>query len=87
MYVDARMSIPLSPAVVVPLTAVLSTGHRNVVWVENGAGKFEPRFVEIGDRSDEFVQILHGIEEGDRVVTSGGYLLDSESQLQAGSHQ
>ena len=83
MYLDAFAAVPLPRAVVVPATAVLSTGIRAVVWVQTGSEVFEPRLVRIGARAGGDVQILEGIREGDRVVTSGGYLLDSESQLEA----
>ncbi|HYQ86735.1 MAG TPA: efflux RND transporter periplasmic adaptor subunit [Bacteroidota bacterium] len=84
MYVDAFVNVTLPPAVVVPATALLSTGTRTVVWVQKGPDIFLPRLVQPGARAGERVQILEGISEGERVVTSGGYLLDSESELQAG---
>ena len=82
MFVNATLKIKLSEAIVVPITAVLSTGTRQVVWVQKDAGNFEPRLVKIGERSNEYVQILDGINEGETIVTSGGYLIDSESQLE-----
>ena len=83
IFVNAAIKIKLSQSIVVPITAVLSTGTRQVVWVQKDAGIFEPRLVKIGERSDEYVQILEGINEGETIVTSGGYLIDSESQLEA----
>ncbi|MBA4312213.1 MAG: efflux RND transporter periplasmic adaptor subunit [Chlorobiaceae bacterium] len=83
MFVNAAIKIKLSEGIVVPITAVLSTGTRQVVWVQKDAGIFEPRLVKIGERSNEYVQILDGINEGETIVTSGGYLIDSESQLEA----
>ena len=82
MYLNARATVPLSPALLVPATAVLSTGNRTVVWVQTAPDLFEAREVRRGERVGDDVQILEGLEEGDRVVISGGYLLDSESQLQ-----
>jgi Cu(I)/Ag(I) efflux system membrane fusion protein len=83
MFVNTTLKIKLSEAIVVPITAVLSTGTRQVVWVQKDAGIFEPRLVKVGERSNEYVQILDGINEGETIVTSGGYLIDSESQLEA----
>jgi membrane fusion protein, copper/silver efflux system len=83
MFLNATIKIKLSEAIVVPTTAVLSTGTRQVVWVQKDAGIFEPRLVKVGERSNEYVQILDGINEGETIVTSGGYLIDSESQLEA----
>lgn len=87
MYVDAFIQIKLPSAIVVPITAVLSTGQRQVVWVKKDATFFEPRMVTIGARAGDQVQILEGIHQGETVVTSGGYLLDSESQLQTTSNR
>ncbi len=81
MFVNAIIKIPLQSTLVVPLTAVIDTGKRQVVWVERSPGVFESRNVEIGQRNSEKVQILSGIETGERVAVSGAYLIDSESQL------
>ena len=82
MFVSATIKIQLSMTVAVPATAVLSMGQRHVVWVEKSEGIYEPRKVLLGVKTEDYYQILDGIDEGDIVVISGGYLLDSESQLQ-----
>ena len=82
MFVNAAIKIELQASVVVPVTAVLSTGNRQVVWVQKSERVFEPRVVTLGDRAGEFYQVLSGLEEGDTIVSSGGYLIDSESQLE-----
>jgi len=90
MFVDAVIELQLPEAVVVPASAVLSTGRRNVVWVKREEGVFEPRNVVLGENAEGYRQILEGIQVGDLVVTSGGYLLDSESQLRTpapGTHE
>ncbi len=84
MFVNAIIRVPLAYGIVVPVTAVIDTGKRQVVWVETTPGMFEPREVRVGERMDEKVQILSGIKTGDKVAVSGGYLLDSESQLKGG---
>ncbi|MFL5366743.1 MAG: hypothetical protein ACJ781_14840, partial [Myxococcales bacterium] len=53
------------------------------VFVERSAGVFEPRRVEVGRRLGERVEILRGLEPGDRIVVSGTFLLDSESRMKA----
>jgi Cu(I)/Ag(I) efflux system membrane fusion protein len=83
MFVNAAIKVKLPESIVVPITAVLSTGMRQVVWVQKDTNIFEPRLVKVGDRSNEYVQILDGINEGETIVSSGGYLIDSESQLEA----
>jgi rubrerythrin len=69
-------------AVLVPDMAVLRSGEKNTVFIALDGGKFEPRTVTIGARSENNAyQVLSGLKEGDRVVTSGQFMLDSESQL------
>lgn len=68
-------------AVVVPEEAVIRSGARNRVFVVRGPGKFEPREVTLGVSSNGRVQVLEGVEPGDEVVTSGQFLIDSESSL------
>jgi membrane fusion protein, copper/silver efflux system len=71
-----------SEALLVPDTAILRSGDKNTVFVALEGGKFEPRNVTIGARSEnDQIQILSGLKEGERVVTSGQFMLDSESQL------
>jgi Cu(I)/Ag(I) efflux system membrane fusion protein len=84
MFVNAIIKVPLSKGIVVPVTAVIDTGKRQLVWVEMSPGMFEPREVQAGERIDDKVQILSGINAGDKVAASGAYLIDSESQLKGG---
>lgn len=85
MFVNARIMAPMGNTLVVPATALMDTGKRQVVWVESQPGMFEPRDVQVGARVGDQVQILSGIRRGDKVAASGGYLIDSESQLSGGS--
>ena len=87
MFVNAIIKVPLGAAIIVPVTAVMDTGKRQVVWVESSPGMFEPRDVQVGQRTDDKIQILSGIKSGDKVAVSGGYLIDSESQLKGGGGQ
>ncbi len=68
---------------VIPSESVIDTGKRKVVFVTKTLGKYEPREVETGLVGDNYVtEVISGLEEGETVVTSGQFLLDSESQLQ-----
>ena len=87
MFVNAIIKVPLGSSIVVPVTAVIDTGKRQVVWVESMPGMFEPRDVQVGQKTDDKVQILSGLKPGDKVAASGGYLIDSESQLKGGGGQ
>lgn len=82
MFVRAEASSSMQKVLVVPSSAVLSTGRRDVVWVEREPNVFEPREVTVGVRTDSLCQILRGVDEGESIVRSGGFLIDSESQLQ-----
>jgi multidrug efflux pump subunit AcrA (membrane-fusion protein) len=83
MFATVKIAAELEPeALLVPDMAVLRSGEKNTVFVALEGGKFEPRTVTIGARSDgNAYQVLSGLQEGDRVVTSGQFMLDSESQL------
>ncbi|HIP07121.1 MAG TPA: efflux RND transporter periplasmic adaptor subunit [Mariprofundaceae bacterium] len=69
-------------AVVVPLEAIIRTGEQEQVFVQRGIGKFEPRTVTLGVEAEGLVQIISGLNAGEQVVTSGQFLIDSESKLQ-----
>ena len=83
MFVSAHIQAELDPsAVLVPESAVLRSGEKNTVFIALPGGKFEPREVTLGlEAENDFVQVLGGLSAGDLVVTSGQFLLDSESQL------
>ena len=88
MFVNATVRVPLGSGIVVPVTALMDTGRRQVVWVESQPGMFEPRDVKVGAREGDLVQILSGVKAGEKVASSGGYLIDSEAQLKGtGGHE
>ena len=72
-----------SPRTVVPSSAIIDDGERRVVLIALGEGRFKPQPVKLGERGRELVEVLEGVEEGDRVVVSANFLIDSESQLKA----
>ena len=84
MFVNAKVKVPLGSSIVVPVSAVMDTGQRQVVWVEMKPGMFEPRDVKVGVREGDNIQILSGLKAGEKVASSGGYLIDSEAQLKGG---
>ncbi|HLP17079.1 MAG TPA: efflux RND transporter periplasmic adaptor subunit [Bacteroidota bacterium] len=84
MYTQSVFSRKTGSALIVPVTAVLITGKRNLVFVKKDGGTFEQREVGIGARIDGTYEITRGLEPGDEVVVQGGYLIDSESQLKSG---
>jgi hypothetical protein len=83
MFATVELTAELeTSAVLVPDMAVLRSGEKNTVFVALDGGKFDPRTVVLGPRSENnFYQVLSGLNEGERVVLSGQFMLDSESQL------
>jgi membrane fusion protein, copper/silver efflux system len=82
MFVDVEIPIQLPPAITVPADAVLDSGLKKTVFVDLNNGFFEPREVETGWRFNNRVEIKAGLEPGERIVTSGNFLIDSESRLE-----
>lgn len=80
---DVEFELPSSPGLFVPRDAVIRTGEHEYVYVATGQDRFEPRLVQTGLSRESRVQLLSGVAEGDRVVTRGSFMLDSESRLQA----
>jgi len=85
MFANVELQIPLGRRLVVPDTAVLDSGTEQIVFVDKGHGMFEPRKVALGVRTKEWDEIRQGIKAGERVVTNGNFLIDSESSLKAGT--
>jgi RND family efflux transporter MFP subunit len=83
MYGQVELQTGGMRKLVVPETAVLNSGDRQVVFLDRGEGHFEPRAVKIGAQTGGRIEILSGLQEGDRIVTSGNFLIDSESQMKA----
>lgn len=85
MFVNVEFRIGLPGRVTVPADAVVNTGTSQTVFVDLGDGRLEPRAVQLGERLGDRVQILAGLRAGERVVSSGTFLVDSEAQLK-GAH-
>jgi Cu(I)/Ag(I) efflux system membrane fusion protein len=84
MYVDAEIDTGSpQPVLAVPESSVLDTGSRQVVFVERGQGRFEPRDVKLGQRGGGYFEIREGVSEGEPVVVSANFLIDAESNLKA----
>jgi RND family efflux transporter MFP subunit len=81
MFVDVEFQSASQRKLTVPAEAVLDAGQRKTVFVDQGNGNLEPRQVEIGERTGNRIEILKGLKAGERIVTSGNFLIDAESQL------
>lgn len=83
MFVNVRLRTPLGRQLWLPASAVLQSGSKQIVFLTHGNGRFDPREVELGTRTDDGFAVLKGLQLGDIVATSANFLIDSESQLQA----
>jgi RND family efflux transporter MFP subunit len=83
MFVNVEFNLPGTRRLVVPAEAVLDTGDRQTVFVDLGNGYLEPRAVVSGERVGDRIVIRSGLSGGERIVASGTFLVDSESQLKA----
>lgn len=82
MYVDVEIKVePSGSELLVPSEAVIRTGSRNVIITALGKGKFLPKEVTVGLEGEGFIQVRNGLNEGETVITSGQFLIDSESNL------
>jgi len=82
MFVDVELPIQLPEAISIPADAILDSGLKKTVFIDQGNGYFEPQEVEAGLRMGNRVEIIRGLEAGEKIVTSGTFLIDSESKLQ-----
>ncbi len=82
----AQVEIPVADkgkVLTVPVSAVIDSGTRQIVLVQLAEGRFEPREVRLGSRSDNYAEVLEGVAEGEQVVISANFLIDAESNLKA----
>ncbi len=85
MYADViiRTGMDERTVVAIPDSALIDSGTRQVVLISKGDGRFEPRPVKLGRRGSGYIEVLEGVAEGEKVVTSATFLIDSESNLKA----
>jgi Cu(I)/Ag(I) efflux system membrane fusion protein len=81
MFVDVEFPVSLPPTLVVPADAIVDSGLRKTVFVDRGNGSFEPRVIETGWHIGGDVQVTKGLTPGEHIVTSGTFLVDSETRM------
>ena len=82
MYVNIELAMDMGEGLTIPVSAVMPTGSRSLVFVDKGEGRLEPRPVQLGRKYGELYEVLDGMKEGDRVVASANFLIDAESKVQ-----
>ena len=83
MSLDVHIEVPLGEKLSVLKEAVFHTGTKELVFVEESEGRILPREVNLGYEADGYYEVIDGLSEGEQVITSAGFLIDSESRLQA----
>jgi len=82
MYVNAELEMDMGAALTIPVSTVMPTGTRSVVFVDKGEGKLEPRIVQLGTKYGDIYEVKSGLQENERVVASANFLIDAESKVQ-----
>ncbi len=86
MYGTVQIDVNRGVQLALPEGALLDSGTRQIVFVVRGEGLFEPREVTVGPKIGTYYEVREGLQPGDRVVTSGNFLIDSESKLMAATN-
>lgn len=85
MYASVAFQVELGARLQIPITAVVYTGPRRLVFLDVGEGRLRPQEVTLGARTDERVEVLSGLREGQTVVASGNFLIAAESRIRSNS--
>ncbi|HWU86733.1 MAG TPA: efflux RND transporter periplasmic adaptor subunit, partial [Kofleriaceae bacterium] len=83
MYADVEIDVDLGPRLAIPVSAVVYTGTRRLVFLDLGGGRFRPQEVRLGARAGDLVEIVSGLGEGQAVVTEGNFLIAAESRIRS----
>ena len=87
MYAEVRLKADLGQRLSVPEEAVLYAGDSRVVFVDLGNGKLKPKKIKVGVRTRDYIEVLEGLSLGEKVVTSGNFLIAAESRIKSGIQQ
>jgi len=87
VYCEVSVIMNFGEKLAIPLDSVLYGGERRIVFVTDGKGMFRPVEVRLGKTAEDWVEVLSGLKEGERVVTSANFLIDSESRFKAALEQ
>ncbi|HEU5247193.1 MAG TPA: efflux RND transporter periplasmic adaptor subunit [Candidatus Udaeobacter sp.] len=87
MYVNAELEMDMGQALTIPVSAVMPTGSRNIVFVDKGQGKLEPRIVQLGTKYGDIYEVKSGLQGNEQVVASANFLIDAESKVQGALRQ
>jgi Cu(I)/Ag(I) efflux system membrane fusion protein len=83
MYANVELRAELGTKLVIPQEAIIESGQKQVVFLHHGGGRLEPRLIKTGVKTGGWSEVLEGLNEGDHIVTSANFLIDSESRLKS----
>lgn len=83
MFAEVELESEGGPQLVVPTDSVVDTGRRKLVFLDLGEGRIKPQEVKTGDSNDEWIAVLEGLKEGDRIVTAANFLIAAESRIRS----
>ena len=83
MYANVELQVNLGTRLAIPQEAIIESGQKQVVFLHLGGGKLEPRLIKTGVKTGEWSEVLTGLKEGEHIVTSANFLIDSESRLKS----
>ncbi len=86
-YVRLELQVDLGKRLVVPEQAVVFTGKNRIVFLDMGDGRLQARKIKTGVRNNDFIEVVEGLDHGDVIVSSGNFLIASESKLKLGLEQ
>jgi Cu(I)/Ag(I) efflux system membrane fusion protein len=81
MYANVELRVDVGTRLAIPQEAIIESGQKQVVFLHRGGGRLEPRLIKTGVRTGDWTEVLDGLKEGDHIVTSANFLIDSESRL------
>jgi len=84
LFAEARIEVPLGEQIAIPAEAVLHAGESDIVFLDLGEDRIRPQKVKLGHRAGDWVQVREGLTPGETIVTSGNFLIASESKLKSG---
>ncbi len=82
LFAEVSGEVPVGERLSISSSAVVPTGDKYVVFVDHGGGQIEPREIQVGAHSGDYYEVVSGLKEGERVISSANFLIDAESRIQ-----
>ena len=83
MYANVELRVELGRRLAIPQEAIIESGEKQIVFLHLGEGRLEPRLIKTGVKTGDWSEVLDGLKDGEHIVTSANFLIDSESRLKS----